>query len=151
MRSQRRQMRRAELIAPPMSLGARAGHTGQGMIPTAFQAGGPPGAAHRRSAARLRLLRAAVRLATRNGSTSGSNSYLALELGGGLGGGVVECETRRPLWLPYVEVAEISEVTERARLLGASVLLEPREGPAGWRSVVAAPAGAEVAFWQPKG
>ena len=76
---------------------------------------------------------------------SGSNSYLALGLGGGFGGGVVECETRRPLWLPYVEV------TEQARLLGASVLLEPREGPAGWRSVVAAPAGAEVAFWQPKG
>src|SRR3982751_4603229 len=81
---------------------------------------------------------------------SGSNSYLALELGGEFGGGIVECETRRPLWLPYVAVAEISEVTERARALGASVLLEPREGPAGWRSVVAAPAGAELAFWQPK-
>jgi hypothetical protein len=81
---------------------------------------------------------------------AGSGSYLALELGRGLGGGIVECETRRPLWLPYVEVAEIAEVTERARLFGASVLLEPREGPAGWRSVVAAPAGAEIAFWQPK-
>ena len=77
-------------------------------------------------------------------------SYLALGLGGGMGGGAVECETRRPLWLPYVEVAEIAEVTERASRLGASVLLEPREGPAGWRSVVSAPAGAEVAFWQPK-
>src|ERR671923_110442 len=68
-------------------------------------------------------------------------SYLALELGGGLGGGVVECDTRRPLWLPYVQVAEIAEATDRARLLGASVLLDPREGPAGWRSVVAAGAG----------
>jgi uncharacterized protein len=77
-------------------------------------------------------------------------SYLALELGGGLGGGIVECDTRRPLWLPYIEVAEITEATERARELGASVLLEPREGPAGRRSVVAAPAGGEVAFWQPK-
>jgi predicted enzyme related to lactoylglutathione lyase len=81
---------------------------------------------------------------------SGSNSYLALELGGEFGGGIVECQTRRPLWLPYVEVAEISEVTEQARALGASVVLEPREGPAGWRSVVAPPAGAELAFWQPK-
>jgi predicted enzyme related to lactoylglutathione lyase len=77
-------------------------------------------------------------------------SYLALELGGGLGGGVVECDTRRPLWLPYVQVAEIAEATDRARLLGASVLLDPREGPAGWRSVVAAGAGGEIAFWQPK-
>ena len=78
-------------------------------------------------------------------------SYLALEIGGAVGGGVVECETRRPLWLPYVEVAHAGEATERARQLGASVLLEPREGPVGWRSVVAAPAGGEIAFWQPKG
>jgi predicted enzyme related to lactoylglutathione lyase len=77
-------------------------------------------------------------------------SYVSLELGAGLDGGVVECETERPLWLPYVEVAEIAEATARALRLGASVLLEPREGPVGWRSVVSAPAGGEVAFWQPK-
>jgi predicted enzyme related to lactoylglutathione lyase len=77
-------------------------------------------------------------------------SYLSLEMGNGLGGGVVECATARPLWLPYVQVPEIRGATERARRLGASVLLEPREGPAGWRSVVAAPAGSEVAFWQQK-
>jgi predicted enzyme related to lactoylglutathione lyase len=77
-------------------------------------------------------------------------SYLALELGGRLGGGIVECETRRSLWLPYVEVAEIAQATDRARGLGASVLLEPREGPAGWRSVLSTPAGGEIAFWQPK-
>ncbi len=74
--------------------------------------------------------------------------YLALDMGDGFGGGIVECDTERPVWLPYVGVAEIAAVTERARLLGASVLLEPREGPAGWRSVVAAPGGAEIAFWQ---
>jgi uncharacterized protein len=80
----------------------------------------------------------------------GSGSYTSFDLGGGIGGGGVECGTRRPLWLPYVEVADIAEVTERARQLGATVLLDPREGPAGWRSVVTSPAGAEVAFWQPK-
>ncbi|MGH2987850.1 MAG: VOC family protein [Solirubrobacterales bacterium] len=79
-----------------------------------------------------------------------SGSYLALELGGGFGGGIVECGTRRPLWLPYVEVAEIAEIADRARQLGASVLLEPREGPAGWRTVVATREGGEIAFWQPK-
>jgi predicted enzyme related to lactoylglutathione lyase len=77
-------------------------------------------------------------------------SYLGLELARGLGGGIVECATERSLWLPYVEVAEIAEATHQARQLGASVLLEPREGPAGWRSVVATPAGGEIAFWQPK-
>jgi predicted enzyme related to lactoylglutathione lyase len=81
---------------------------------------------------------------------TGCGSYCMLELGGGIGGGIVECGTERPLWLPYVEVAEIAEATERARRLGGSVLLEPREGPAGWRSVVAAPAGAAIAFWQAK-
>jgi predicted enzyme related to lactoylglutathione lyase len=81
---------------------------------------------------------------------AGCGSYLALSLGRGLGGGVVECGTQRSLWLPYVEVPRIDQATERARGLGASVMLEPREGPAGWRSVVSTPAGGEVAFWQPK-
>jgi len=79
-----------------------------------------------------------------------SGSYLALELGGSIGGGIVECGARRPLWLPYVEVDQVAEFTEHARRLGAAVLLEPREGPAGWRSVVSSPAGGEVAFWEHK-
>jgi predicted enzyme related to lactoylglutathione lyase len=77
-------------------------------------------------------------------------SYVALALGGAIDGGICECGTRRPVWLPYVQVADIDETTERARRLGATVMLEPREGPAGWRSVVASPAGAEIALWQPK-
>jgi predicted enzyme related to lactoylglutathione lyase len=76
--------------------------------------------------------------------------YLALGLGGVISGGVVECPTECPLWLPYVEVDRIDLATDRARALGASVLLGPREGPAGWRSVVSAPDGAQVALWQPK-
>ena len=76
--------------------------------------------------------------------------YLAMELGASFDGGIVECAARRPLWLPYVEVPAIAAATDRAWELGASVLLEPREGPSGWRSVVAAPAAGEIAFWQPK-
>jgi predicted enzyme related to lactoylglutathione lyase len=79
-----------------------------------------------------------------------SGSYLALELGGACGGGIVECGTGRPVWLPYVEVDQVAELTGRASRLGATVLMEPREGPAGWRSVVSTPAGGEVALWQPK-
>jgi predicted enzyme related to lactoylglutathione lyase len=77
-------------------------------------------------------------------------SYLALDLGEGPSGGIVECGTGRALWIPYVSVPEVNPVTERAEELGASVLLGPREGPAGWRSVVRAPDGGEIAFWQPK-
>ena len=76
--------------------------------------------------------------------------YQALTLGGGLDGGIVECGAARPMWLPYVEVEEIEAMTERGRRLGASVLLEPREGPAGWRSVLATSEGGEIALWQPK-
>jgi predicted enzyme related to lactoylglutathione lyase len=79
-----------------------------------------------------------------------AGSYLALNSAIGFGGGIVECGTGRPRWVPYVEVSEIAEATARARKLGASVLLEPREGPAGWRSVVATPSGGEIAFWQSK-
>src|SRR5205823_3564045 len=81
---------------------------------------------------------------------AGSSPYLALALGGGLGGGIVECGIERPLWRPYDEVEEIGAATARASTLGASVLLRPREGPTGWRSVIAAPAGGEIAFWQRK-
>jgi predicted enzyme related to lactoylglutathione lyase len=81
---------------------------------------------------------------------AGCGSYLALELAPGFGGGIVECPTERPLWLPYVEVPRIGDATDRAGRLGASILLPPREGPAGWRSVVATPAGGEIALWQQK-
>jgi predicted enzyme related to lactoylglutathione lyase len=77
-------------------------------------------------------------------------SYNALDLGAGFGGGMVECGTNRALWLPYVEVRNAAAETDRALRLGAHVMLEPREGPFGWRSVVASPAGGEIALWQPK-
>ena len=80
---------------------------------------------------------------------AGGGSYLALDMGNGFGGGIVECETRRSLWLPYVEVARSRRLRAGARHR-RPVLLEPREGPDGWRAVVATSAGAELALWQPK-
>jgi len=80
-----------------------------------------------------------------------SGIYHGVELGGTVDGGIVECGARRPIWLPYVEVQAIGAMTERGRALGAAVLLEPREGPAGWRSVLATSQGGEIALWQPKG
>jgi hypothetical protein len=77
-------------------------------------------------------------------------SYFAIGTGGDVGAGIVQCPTDRPLWLPYIAVERIDEATERARSLGAEVMLEPREGPAGWRSVLSAPGGGEIALWQAK-
>ncbi len=76
--------------------------------------------------------------------------YHALEFGGHVGGGIVACDISRPMWLPYVEVDRVDRATDRAVTLGATVLLAPREGPAGWRSVVATPEGGEIAFWRQK-
>ena len=96
------------------------------------------------------LLRRAVRLAPR-ARRHAAGSYLALDLGRGLGGGIVECADRSArCGCPTSRSPTSRAATERARDLGAAVLLEPREGPAGWRSVVATPAGGEIAFWQPK-
>jgi predicted enzyme related to lactoylglutathione lyase len=77
--------------------------------------------------------------------------YLTLELGGGVGGGIVECGTERALWLPYVAVADVDATTARAQELGASVVLAPRSGPAGRRSVVTTPTGGEIALWELRG
>ena len=38
----------------------------------------------------------------------------------------------------------------QAARLGATVLLGPREGPSGWRSVVSTPEAGELALWQRK-
>jgi predicted enzyme related to lactoylglutathione lyase len=79
-----------------------------------------------------------------------AGTYLTMTPKGELGAGIVECRVRRPVWLPYVEVEDITVTTAQATELGATVLLGPREGPAGWRSVLALPGAGEVALWQPK-
>ena len=80
----------------------------------------------------------------------GAASYFGLDLAGPVEGGVVECDDDRSLWLPYVAVGDIRGATCSASELGAAVTLAPREGPAGWRSVISTPAGGDIALWQPK-
>src|SRR4029450_11431143 len=45
-------------------------------------------------------------------------SSLSLKLGDGIDGGIVEHDGEGSLWLPYVEVADLTGVIERARALG---------------------------------
>jgi hypothetical protein len=80
----------------------------------------------------------------------GSASYLTLGSGGPIGAGVVDCDAARPLWLPYVAVDGLEEMTTRARAMGATVLLGPREGQAGRRTVLGTPCGAQIALWEPR-
>jgi uncharacterized protein len=81
---------------------------------------------------------------------TGSGDYTALALGEHIAGGIVQCPVQPAMWLPYVRVSEVRAATARALEQGATVLLGPREGAAGWRAVVSTPAGGEIAFWQPK-
>ncbi len=77
-------------------------------------------------------------------------SYISLGLGALIDGGVVEEPRSTPSWMPYVGVTDIAHATAHAERLGAVVVLEPREGPVGWRSVISAPDGAQIALWQQK-
>jgi predicted enzyme related to lactoylglutathione lyase len=78
------------------------------------------------------------------------SAYLALGMGERVSGGIVECGVGFPQWVPYALVERLDRVTERADELGASVLVEPTEGPAGWRTVVASPTSGALALWELK-
>lgn len=52
-------------------------------------------------------------------------------------------------WLPYVQVDDVEAATARARELGATVVQEGVQGPAGLFSTIEDPTGARVALWQP--
>ena len=77
-------------------------------------------------------------------------AYLAVGMGDRVSGGIVECGVGQPQWVPYVIVERVDRATARADELGASIILEPREGPAGWRSVVTSPSSGALALWQLK-
>jgi hypothetical protein len=62
----------------------------------------------------------------------------------------VECGTDRSILDPLCGGRRRRRLDRKAKRLGAKLLLEPREGPTGWRSVVVTPAGGEVAMWQAK-
>jgi predicted enzyme related to lactoylglutathione lyase len=76
--------------------------------------------------------------------------YVALSVGDRVGGGIVECGSRPAQWVPYVLVSHLEVAIEAAGRLGAEVVLEPREGPSGWRGIVATPESGAVALWQLK-
>jgi predicted enzyme related to lactoylglutathione lyase len=53
-------------------------------------------------------------------------------------------------WVPYVNVADVSTSTQRARALGAAVLRDCISIPEGIFSVVRDPTGAVLGLWQRK-
>jgi predicted enzyme related to lactoylglutathione lyase len=80
----------------------------------------------------------------------GTRSYRYLDLGNRIGGGVVQCGVRPAQWIPYATVDDVLVSTLQAQDLGATVMVAPRQGAQGWRSVVATPASGVIGLWQPQ-
>ena len=58
-------------------------------------------------------------------------------------------EAKDAAWVPYVQVEDVDAATARASELGATVLHEAMEGPAGRFSTIRDTGGAPIALWQP--
>jgi uncharacterized protein len=59
-----------------------------------------------------------------------------------------EGDLRPPQWVPYLPVADLDATAEHAVRLGARVIRERTELPAGSVVVITDPGGATVALWQ---
>ncbi|WP_242393058.1 VOC family protein [Anaeromyxobacter oryzisoli] len=78
-------------------------------------------------------------------------TYTMIQVGEGTGGGLL----KQPVpgapssWLAYVLVDDIRAATEKARVLGGTVVKDVTEVPgAGWFSVIVDPTGAALGLWK---
>lgn len=84
----------------------------------------------------------------------GPETYTMISVGEGVGGGIM----KNPVpnipshWLAYIQVDDVGGYTDKAKGLGATVLMEKTEVPNfGWFSVIQDPTGAAVGLWQGMG
>ena len=87
------------------------------------------------------------------GLLASGGSYTMIKPGTGTGGGML----KQPVpgapssWLAYVVVEDIAASTQKAKSLGAKIMLDVTEVPgAGWMSVIIDPTGAALGLWKPK-
>jgi predicted enzyme related to lactoylglutathione lyase len=62
---------------------------------------------------------------------------------------IVPHQQKDSAWVPYVQVEDVDAATARAAELGATVLHEAMDGPAGRYSTIRDTGGAPIALWQP--
>ena len=80
-------------------------------------------------------------------------SYTMIDVGEGTGGGMMKqlVPGAPSAWLPYVLVDDIKATTEKAKSLGATVMIDVMEVMnMGWLSIITDPTGAALGFWQPE-
>jgi uncharacterized protein len=77
--------------------------------------------------------------------------YTMINVGEGTGGGMMThpIPNTPSAWLPYVEVEDIEEMTDKASSLGAKIVMEVTEVPdMGWLSIFVDPTGAMLGLWE---
>ncbi|OLB21158.1 MAG: glyoxalase [Acidobacteriales bacterium 13_2_20CM_55_8] len=80
-------------------------------------------------------------------------TYTMINVGKGTGGGMMKqlIPGAASAWLPYVEVADISAATKKARALGATIMKDVTEVMGmGWLSIIVDPTGAMLGLWKTK-
>jgi uncharacterized protein len=80
-------------------------------------------------------------------------SYTMINVGEGTGGGMMASPApgMPPHWMAYVGVDDIKASTDKAKLLGATVVQDVMEvGEHGWMSIITDPTGATIAMWKNK-
>lgn len=83
----------------------------------------------------------------------GDGHYTLVKVGGGVGGGLMAhpIPGAPSAWMPYTLVDDVKAATDKARSLGATILMEVTEVPdMGWFSVLLDPTGAKIGLWQNK-
>jgi uncharacterized protein len=82
-----------------------------------------------------------------------NGAYTMINVGDGTGGGIMHqpAPDTSSAWLPYVLVEDIVASTEKAKALGATVIMDVMEVMnAGWLSIFVDPTGATLGLWKPK-
>ncbi len=81
----------------------------------------------------------------------GPMTYSMIKVGEGVGGGMM----KNPVpdapahWLAYIQVDDVEVTEQKAKSLGATILMGKTEVPnAGWFSTISDPTGAVISFWQ---
>jgi uncharacterized protein len=87
------------------------------------------------------------------GLQASEGKYTMIQPGHGTGGGMVKqaVPNAPSSWLAYVEVSDVAASTQKAKSLGARIMLDVTEVPgAGWMSVIVDPTGAALGLWKSK-
>ena len=80
-----------------------------------------------------------------------SGIYSTFKPSEGPGGGMTSMSTGNQGWLTYVGVKNIQESTDKARSLGATIIIGPHDIPnVGFFTILQDPTGCTIAMFQPK-